>query len=1330
MQELMQTIRRRSPQGVAVVLFLCLALPLTAQLNQNCTVSVLNRTVPVKPDGSWVLPNIPANFGQVKARATCTQNGVTTFGESAFFTIPENGAVNLPAIPLGNTTPIPVSLSIAPATPSLTTAGQTVQLIITALYPDNSTRNVTAATTGTNYTISNPKIATISPAGLVTAVTSGTVVIQANNDGATAISTVSVLLGGANVGGIPVSWLTSHNLNPNDPLVAVEDPDRDGLTNLAEFTAGTDPNNPDTDADGLNDGDEVNKYHTSPLLADTDGDLIPDGVEITTGTNPLSAASYNLASATRTSTLTPGSFTLATSVLNPLVFAQLTWRITLIDGKTTLDLTADPRTHFSSNNSTVCTLSPTPGQIFAGNPGTCTITASQNNLTATSAGTITGFNPGPLSFLPIPGFANNVKVKGNYAYIAAGAAGLQVVDVTDRAHPRIVASLSLPSNANDLRIAGNTLFMAADSGLIDINITDPLHPAILGALSTPGIVWDVAVSGSKLLIAAGSAGLKIADVSNPATPTLLGGLPIPGGTAKGVDFSGNTAVIAASGAGVVTIDITNPASPSLLGSVATPGDARKVAVSGNAAFIADYPASMQVVDFSNPVLPRIVAVTADALGGKLQDVAVTQLAGFTYTLGADVYFVNGVPVVDVTTPANPIPRNIISFAGYRDDNGHGIGLDRSYVYMTGERGITDLGTTGDTALYIGQYQQIVDTGGIPPTVTITSPPAGQSLIQGQSITFSATATDDIAVASTTLLVNGQPVLTTSAPPYQVTYTIPANATTATFGATAIDFGNNIGSAADITLQVIPDPLTTVTGRIVDATNTPVSGVSVSALGRQTTSVADGTFTLTGISTIQGPITVVARGTLQSVVVGGQSLPLTPVRGGTISGGDIRITPIPNILSIAPKSALAGTSATLIITGTNFNAATFAFTASALTINQTTINGTGTQATLSVSIASTATGRYTVVGTNPAGSSVGTPTLGFITGSGPYNTLTVPGLTGTADPDGDGVTSADEITAGTDPLNLDTDGDGWPDGMELFLKSNPNDPASLPNPGLSTGYGASPVFSLLNTQNPGTGTAGMTRYVSSPVFSILNTLNPSTGVRGSTQYVSGFVFSIVNNLNPGIGTSGTKRYVSSPVFSLLNTLNPAVGVTGATRYVSSPVFSILNSRNPFTLNSGQTYYVSSPVFSIINTISPAPSGGYQRFLTGAIFSISNLVPGAHLTLPALSLMDTVAAGTFAERIAQPWLFGESVKNMSDSDGDGLSDADEIRLGTNPYRQDTDGDGYPDGLEVALGSNPLDPNSIPDINRPGFVISPAFSIQNYSLLARQLSPARPVEVRRNQ
>jgi len=58
------------------------------------------------------------------------------------------------------------------------------------------------------------------------------------------------------------------------------DNDMDGLGKCDEEKFGTDPDNPDTDGDGLKDGEEVNTYLTNPLNPDTDGDGLKDGEEV------------------------------------------------------------------------------------------------------------------------------------------------------------------------------------------------------------------------------------------------------------------------------------------------------------------------------------------------------------------------------------------------------------------------------------------------------------------------------------------------------------------------------------------------------------------------------------------------------------------------------------------------------------------------------------------------------------------------------------------------------------------------------------------------------------------------------------------------------------------------------------------------------------------------------------------------------------------------------------------------------------------------------------------------------------------------------------------
>lgn len=76
-------------------------------------------------------------------------------------------------------------------------------------------------------------------------------------------------------------------------IQSIKDTDQDGLFDFIEVQLGTDPENPDTDSDGLKDGDEVNRYGTNPLNPDTDGDSLADGREIELDTDPLNPDTDN-----------------------------------------------------------------------------------------------------------------------------------------------------------------------------------------------------------------------------------------------------------------------------------------------------------------------------------------------------------------------------------------------------------------------------------------------------------------------------------------------------------------------------------------------------------------------------------------------------------------------------------------------------------------------------------------------------------------------------------------------------------------------------------------------------------------------------------------------------------------------------------------------------------------------------------------------------------------------------------------------------------------------------------------------------------------------------
>jgi len=128
--------------------------------------------------------------------------------------------------------------------------------------------------------------------------------------------------------------------------------------------------------------------------------------------------------------------------------------------------------------------------------------------------------------------------------------------------------------------------------------------------------------------------------------------------------------------------------------------------------------------------------------------------------------------------------------------------------------------------------------------------------------------------------------------------------------------------------------------------------------------------------------------------------------------------------------------------------------------------------------------------------------------------------------------------------------------------------------------------------------------------------------------------------------------------------------GAGSNVAAVVCAFSNSNNYYLVNIGQVKYVVQRFYDRLHELN----------LTN---TFPANMPGSYYPWGNAPHTNDYAAVNIGQ-VKYVFSFDSSV----DSDGDGLSDWLEAKLGTDPYNPDTDGDGLSDGWEVAHGLDPLD------------------------------------------
>ena len=191
---------------------------------------------------------------------------------------------------------------------------------------------------------------------------------------------------------------------------------------------------------------------------------------------------------------------------------------------------------------------------------------------------VSSSSPTKVGQITLPGQVMGMAQLGNYGYVANSEAGVQVLDLSNPTTPKICGyyASTNASLSQSIKIFGGRAYIADEvSGLEILDLGNPTVPALISATNCGGWEDDVIIRTSAngtLAYLTTQDRLCVLDVSQPASPVLLGQTSMGSGGVGSIVISGNY-VLGTSlydGGTIHMVDVSTPSSPE--DSVANTGD--------------------------------------------------------------------------------------------------------------------------------------------------------------------------------------------------------------------------------------------------------------------------------------------------------------------------------------------------------------------------------------------------------------------------------------------------------------------------------------------------------------------------------------------------------------------------------------------------------------------------------------------------------------------------------------------------------------------------------------------------------------------------------------
>jgi hypothetical protein len=183
--------------------------------------------------------------------------------------------------------------------------------------------------------------------------------------------------------------------------------------------------------------------------------------------------------------------------------------------------------------------------------------------------------------LKTPGRAVKVVFRGDHLLVADWFDGVHIVSFDDIDNPRIISTIPVNGWATDVAVKNNTAYICSvTEGLLIATIEDITAPRILFVDTTASAPEAVTLTDDAMYVADFNFGLLVFNIKNPSLPDPVASYRLA--VAKNVSVRNSLLLVSNYIYGVKWFDITQPLKPALIGEVDTPGKAYKAAFCGDA----------------------------------------------------------------------------------------------------------------------------------------------------------------------------------------------------------------------------------------------------------------------------------------------------------------------------------------------------------------------------------------------------------------------------------------------------------------------------------------------------------------------------------------------------------------------------------------------------------------------------------------------------------------------------------------------------------------------------------------------------------------------------